>query len=96
VSGSLTFGGNWTVAATLTVDELILDTDGVAPAGTNCYLVRDNAGDLTANAVTGKQFIVAINGTDEYGFGATALDMNSNALDNVGYVILNAATDRAG
>ncbi|MDI6787866.1 MAG: hypothetical protein QME51_05805, partial [Planctomycetota bacterium] len=75
VTGSLTYGGNWTVGATVTVDELILDTDGVAPAATNCYAVRDNSGDLTVNAVTGKQFIVAINGTDEYTFSATVLDM---------------------
>lgn len=91
VTGSLTFGGNWTVAATLTVDELILDTDGVAPAGTNNYLVRDNAGDMTANVVTGKQFIVAVNNTDEYTFSATILDFNDNAADNVGFLILNAA-----
>jgi len=92
VTGSLTFGGNWTVAATLTVDELILDTDGAQPAGTNCYAVRDNDGDLTVNAITGKQFIVAINNTDEYTFSATILDLCANALDNVGYLILNAAS----
>ncbi len=96
VTGNLTFGGNWTVAATLTVDELILDTDGVAPAGTNCYAVRDNAGDFTVNTVTGKQFIVAIDGSDEYAFSATILDMNANALDNCGFVILNAAVAPAG
>lgn len=96
VTGSLTFGGNWTVAATLTVDELILDTDGSAPAATACYAVRDNSGDLTVNAVSGKQFIVAIAGTDEYTFSATVLDMNANALDNCGFVILNAATPPAG
>lgn len=92
IVGSLTFGGNWTVAATLTVDELILDTDGVAPAGTNCYAVRDNTGDLTVNAITGKEFHVAINNTDEYDFSATVLDMNANALDNCGFLILNAAS----
>lgn len=92
VTGALTFGGNWTVGATLTVDELILDTDGVAPAGTNCYAVRDNSGDLTVNAITGKQVIVAINNVDEYTFSATILDMAANALDNCGFLILNAAT----
>uniref|UniRef100_A0A6H1ZGQ7 Uncharacterized protein n=1 Tax=viral metagenome TaxID=1070528 RepID=A0A6H1ZGQ7_9ZZZZ len=96
VSGSLTFGGNWTVGATLTVDELILDTDGTQPAGTNCYWVRDNAGDLTGNAITGKQVLIAINNTDEYTFSVTILDMNANALDNCGYIILNAATNPAG
>lgn len=96
VTGSLTFGGNWTVAATLTVDELILDTDGVAPAATNCYAVRDNAGDLTLNAITGKQILLAINGSDEYTFSATVADFNSNAIDNAGYLVLNAATAPAG
>ena len=96
VSGSLTFGGNWTVGATLTVDELILDTDGTQPAGTNCYWVRDNAGDLTGNAIIGKQVLIAINNTDEYTFSTTILDMNANALDNCGYIILNAATNPAG
>ena len=96
VTGSLTFGGNWTVGATLTVDELILDTDGVAPAGTNAYVVSDNTGDLTVNALTGKLFHVAINNTDEYDFGATSLDMLANALDNCGFLILNAATAPAG
>lgn len=91
VTGSLTFGGNWTVAATLTVDELVLDTDGVAPAGTNCYAVRDNAGDFTVNAVTGKQVIVAVNNTDEYTFSSTIADFCDNAIDNAGFVILNAA-----
>lgn len=92
VTGSLTFGGNWTVGATLTVDELVLDTDGVAPAGTVNYLVNDNTGDTTANVLTGKQFIVAVNGSDEYTFSSTILDMLANALDNCGYIILNAAT----
>src|SRR5574343_412474 len=96
VTGSLTFGGNWTVAATLTVDELILDTDGTAPAGTNCYAVRDNSGDFTVNTVTGKQFIIAVNNADEYLFSATIADFSDNALDNCGYVILNAASAPAG
>ena len=74
----------------------MLDTDGAAPAATNCYAVRDNGGDLTVNAITAKQVIVAINNVDEYTFSATILDMLDNALDNVGYVILNAATAPAG
>lgn len=96
VTGAFTFGGALTINDTVTVDELILDTDGTAPAGTNAYVVSDNTGDLTLNALTGKQVLLAIAGTDEYGFGAAALDMNANALDNCGYVILNAATAPAG
>ena len=96
VTGSLTFGGNWTVGATLTVDELILDTDGSAPAGTNCYLVQDNTGDVTVNCLTGKTINLAVNGTDEYAFGATSVDLNGNHLDNAGYLIVNEVTKPAG
>jgi len=101
VSGTLTVGGlningDQTVSGTLTVDELILDTDGVAPAGTNCYAVRDNAGDLTLNAVSGKEIHLAIAGTDEVDIGASAVDLNGNHLDNAGYLILNAVTLPAG
>uniref|UniRef100_A0A6M3KD59 Putative tail protein n=1 Tax=viral metagenome TaxID=1070528 RepID=A0A6M3KD59_9ZZZZ len=96
VSGTFGISGNWDVAATLTVDELILDTDGVAPAGTNCYAVRDNAGDLTLNAITGKTINFAVNNTDEYTMSATVMDMNDNAIDNAGYLVLNTATAPAG
>ena len=92
ISGGLTFGGALTISDTVTVDELILDTDGTAPAGTNAYVVSDNTGDLTLNALTGKNIELAIAGTDEYSFDAAKLDFNGNAIDNAGYVILNAAT----
>ena len=92
VSGGLTFGGNWTVADTLTVDELILDTEGSQPSAGNCDLVRDNTGDLTANAITGKEVHIAIDNADEYDYSATVLDLNGNALDNAGFIILNTAT----
>ena len=96
VTGSFSFGGALTISDTVTVDELILDTDGAAPAGTHCYVVRDNSGDLTLNAITGKSVLIAINGTDKYAFSATILDLNGNALDNAGYLVLNAATAPAG
>ena len=96
VTGSFSFGGALTINDTVTVDELILDTDGTAPAGTNAYAVSDNTGDLTLNALTGKKIHLAINGTDEYDFSATILDFNGNAADNVGFLILNAATAPAG
>ncbi len=96
VTGSFTFGGALTVNDTLTVDELILDTDGAAPGATNCSIFRDNAGDLTLNAVTGKVINLAIAETDEYRFSATAIDMLANALDNCGFLVLNAATAPAG
>ena len=96
VSGTFGISGNWDVAATLTVDELILDTDGAAPAATNCYIVRDNTGDLTLNAVTGKTINLAIAGVDEVTLSATIMDMGDNAIDNVGFLVLNAATAPAG
>lgn len=96
VTGTFGISGNWDVGATLTVDELILDTDGVAPAGTNAYAVSDNTGDLTLNALTGKTINLAINGSDEYTFSATVADFLGNAIDNAGYLILNAATAPAG
>uniref|UniRef100_A0A6M3K1M8 Uncharacterized protein n=1 Tax=viral metagenome TaxID=1070528 RepID=A0A6M3K1M8_9ZZZZ len=96
ITGNIDIGGNLNYGAALTVDELILDADGVAPAGTVCYLVQDNTGDVTVNALTGKTFNVAVNGTDEYTFSGTILDFNANAADNVGFLILNAATAPAG
>jgi hypothetical protein len=71
ITGDLAVSGALNWGTTLTVDELILDTDGVAPAGTNAYVVSDNTGDLTANALTGKSVILAVAGNDEYTFNAT-------------------------
>jgi len=96
VTGTFGISGPWDVGDTLTADELILDTDGVAPGATNCYAVRDNAGDLTVNAITGKVFHIAIAGSDEYDFSAAALDMLGNDLDNCGSVVLNTSTAPAG
>jgi len=94
-SGTVTLAA-FEVAGPITVDELILDTDGVAPAATVCYAVRDNSGDLTVNCVTGKTVNVAVAGSDEYAFAAASLDMKGNHLDNSGYVIMNAVTLPAG
>ena len=96
ISGSLSFGGALTVGDTLTVDELILDTDGVAPAGTNAYVVRDNGGDLTLNAVTGKIIAFAIAGSDEVTLSAATMTFASIDLATVGYVELAETTLPAG
>lgn len=96
VTGGLTFGGTLTISDTVTVDELILDTDGVAPANTNCYVVSDNTGDLTLNALSGKQICLAIAGADQVTLSATVLDLTDVAIDNAGYLILNAATAPGG
>jgi len=80
ITGDLVVSGNMTWSSTLTVDELVLDTDGVAPAATNCYLVRDNSGDLTVNAKTGQEFHIAIAGNDEVDVSATEVDIHGNSL----------------
>jgi len=38
--------------------------EGTLPAGTNCYIARDNAGDLNINALTGKSVNLQVAGTD--------------------------------
>jgi len=91
VTGALSFGGTLTIGDTLTVDELILDTDGIAPAATNSYLVRVTD-DNILNCITGGFTYLDINNTHEYKFGASSVDLNSNHLDNAGYLILNAVT----
>ncbi len=58
--------------------------EGTPLAGTVVYLARDNAGDLTFNALAGKTVNVAIAGTDEYVFSAATLDMNSNDIREIG------------
>ncbi len=94
ITGSLTVTEAMTWGATLTVDELILDSDGVAPAGTFAYVVSDNTGDLTLNALTGKEVHVAINGNDEFDFNATALQMASG--NNLQFLGDNGILDSAG
>ncbi len=95
ITGSLTFGGSLTINETLTVDELILDTDGSAPGASNAYVVSDNTGDLTVNALSGKTFNIAIAGTDELVVSASAVDFKGNDVDNLGYLELNATTNPA-
>ncbi len=94
VTGSLSFGGNWTVGATLTVDELVLDTDGdITGLSTSAYLIYTAASNAVfINTPTGDTVNISVNATDEYAFGATTVDMNANAIDNCGFIILNAAT----
>ena len=72
-------------------DGLMLDAS-TQQSATEVYIVHDNAGDLTVNAKSGKTVNVAIAGADEYVFAAASLDMNSNHLDNCGYIVLNAIT----
>ncbi|GAG00701.1 unnamed protein product, partial [marine sediment metagenome] len=60
------------------------------------YIVHDNSGDLTVNAKSGKAINLAIDGADEFAFGAATLDMHGNALDNCGSIILNTDSQPAG
>ena len=97
VTGTFNISGNWDVGAQLTVDELVFDTDGVAPAGTVGYMTRVNADSAVYwNVPTAYSHYLRVNGVNEYQFSATILDMNANALDNAGYIIMNAATAPAG
>jgi hypothetical protein len=88
ITGDLTWGG------TFTLDELILDSDGAAPAGTLTYIVSDNTGDVTINALTGKEIHLAINGNDEYDFNATAFQLAS--ANNIQFLGNNGILDSNG
>lgn len=94
VTGTLTVTGDMTWGGTFTTDELILDSDGSAPAATFAYVVSDNTGDLTVNALSGKTFNVAINGNDEFVFTGTALQVSSG--DNIQFMGNNGILDSAG
>lgn len=95
VTGALTWGGTTVIGNSLTVDELILDTDGIQPAATNCYWVQDNSGDLTGNALSGKVINLAIANNDEARLSATRLDIFANilGLDATGDTSIEATTD---
>jgi hypothetical protein len=90
VTGGVSWTGALTLAGMLTADEYVFGT-GVEPAATVVYSVYDGTS-LTTNVPTAKTFDVAIAGADEYNFSATTIDMNANAIDNCGFIILNAAT----
>jgi len=51
-----------------------------APANTEVYLVNDNTGDLTVNALSTKSIHLAIAGVDEYDFSASAAAFADNNL----------------
>lgn len=83
VTGSLTWGGPTAISEALTVDELILDTDGAALANTVCGLWRDNAGDASLQAVSGKEvkFLIASVVEAEIGGSATIFNEASGDRD---------------
>jgi hypothetical protein len=55
-----------------------------APASTEVYALNDNSGDLTVNALSGKEVIIAIAGTDEYKWSATRMSFGNNNVSGVG------------
>lgn len=71
---------------------LILNA-ATAPAGTEVYLVNDNSGDLTLNALTGKDITFAVAGTDQAVIDVDGIDLISgNAYEINGTSVLNATT----
>jgi len=58
---------------------LFRETTG-APTGSDVGMYRDNSGDLSLNVLASKTFNVAVNGTDEYTFSSTALNLGTNSL----------------
>jgi hypothetical protein len=70
------------------------------PAGTECYIARDNAGDTTINALTGKTINLAVAGTDivtlsatTMAFGACAQTLSTGTItfSGAGYIDLGAS-----
>ncbi|QQS22951.1 hypothetical protein IPM19_00035 [bacterium] len=57
-----------------------------APAGSVVAIFSDNTGDLNINSLTGKSTNIQVNGTDEYNFSSTTLNMNSNTITNAGTI----------
>ena len=65
-----------------------------APDVTEVYFVNDNAGDLTLNALDTKAVHVAVNGTDEFNFTGTALQVT--ASNNIQFLGNNGLLDSNG
>jgi hypothetical protein len=56
------------------------------PASSEVYIGHDNTGDLTLNAKSGKSVLIAIAGTDEYAFDATAMALGTNNITMTGAI----------
>ena len=76
ITGDLTVTGTMDWGSSLTVDELILDTDGAALGATVCGLWRDNGGDASFQAIAGKAVKLLIAGTSEMEVGDSATIVN--------------------
>ena len=92
-----------TSAAGVTIDGVLLKdsyvdlAEATLPAGTRVYVGRDNSGDMTANVLTGKDFIVAINGVDQAIIDDRGVDIiTGNEFLINGTSVLNATTLGSG
>ncbi len=95
ISGTLSVGGNMTWASALTVDELLLDTDGDASThAAVSYVLSDNTGDTTINSKTGKEVHLSIANNDEFSVSGTVVNIHGNilALDADANTKLDCAT----
>jgi len=54
----------FTYGASITAGKAIIMAEATNPAGTYCYIGRDNTGDLTLNALSTKAVNIAVAGTD--------------------------------
>ncbi len=74
-----TAGWNITKAGVGTFDSLSIGqatlVEDVLPAGTACYIGRDNTGDVTINALTGKTVNLAVAGTDVMTIAGAAITL---------------------
>lgn len=59
------------------------------------FLADGSTGDTILNAATGQSVDLYVAGSKEYDFSASAADFSGNDLDNIGFLILNAATEPA-
>lgn len=79
-----TAGWSVTAAGVGTFDSLsvgqVTMVNDTLPAGTFCYIGRDNTGDTTINALTGKEIHLAIAGTDVVDISGTTVEIISGGL----------------
>ena len=64
--------------------------EGTNPAGTNCYIGRDNTGDVTINSLTAKQVHLAVAGTDVIDVGGAAITLAQATTISTGGLTVSA------
>ena len=105
IAAAATVGGTLEVTGVLTTITHIICGGDLTVAGSLAFgtidmngneLIMDANGNSSLTMDTDDQLDIRLGGADEYQFFVAGLDMNANYLDNVGYIILNAATAPAG